>query len=45
MRFVSVLPEAQVRHWNKGNAAIPAPEKMLNEIKENCQVAIAAYGH
>ena len=35
----------KVRVWNKGNASIPAPTQMLNEIKASCQVAIAAYGH
>ena len=39
------FPRLEVRAWNKGNASIPAPTKMLEEIKANCQVAIAAYGH
>jgi hypothetical protein len=39
------FPAVEVRLWNKGNAAIPAPENMLDEIKAVCQVAIAAYGH
>lgn len=39
------LPEIEVRAWNKGNASIPAPQEMLDDIKNTCQVAIAAYGH
>lgn len=43
--LVTRLPDVQTKFWNKGNASIPAPEKMLDEIKSSCQVAIAAYGH
>ncbi len=39
------LPGLTIRAWNKGNASIPAPADMLDEIKASCQVAIAAYGH
>ncbi len=39
------LPNITIRNWNKGNASIPAPQHMLDEIKASCQVAIAAYGH
>ena len=39
------LPRLGVKAWNKGNASIPAPQDMLDEIKASCQVAIAAYGH
>ena len=39
------LPNIRVRAWNKGNASIPAPADMLDEIRSTCQVAIAAYGH
>ncbi len=39
------LPGIEVRAWNKGNASIPAPAEMLEEIRAHCQVAIAAYGH
>lgn len=38
-------PGLTTKFWNKGNASIPAPDSMLNEIKTHCQVAIAAYGH
>ncbi|NKB99380.1 MAG: hypothetical protein GKR90_12920 [Pseudomonadales bacterium] len=41
----SRLPKVKTKLWNKGNAGIAAGEKMLNEIKAHCQVAIAAYGH
>ena len=39
------LPRLEVREWNKGNASIPAPADMLEDIRATCQVAIAAYGH
>ena len=38
-------PGIEIALWNKGNASIPAPQEMLDEIRESCQVAIAAYGH
>lgn len=39
------LPAASFKHWNKHNASIPASPAMLEEIAEQCSVAIAAYGH
>lgn len=39
------LPRLTVRAYNKGNASIPAPPEMLEEIGENCHAAVAAYGH
>ncbi len=35
----------KAKHWNKGNASIPASPKILDEIKASCQAVIAAYGH
>jgi hypothetical protein len=35
----------ETRHWNKGNASIPASPAMLDEIGSGCQAVIAAYGH
>ena len=40
-----LMPNIELKFWNKGNASIPAPESMLQEIKAQCQIAIAAYGH
>ena len=39
------LPQLHVKSWNKGNASIPAPQDMLADIRSQCQVGIAAYGH
>jgi hypothetical protein len=39
------VPGIKVRHWNKGNASIPANEEILAAIESNCDAAIAAYGH
>jgi hypothetical protein len=33
------------RHWNKGNASIPASPEILREIETSCQAVVAAYGH
>ena len=38
-------PALTLKYWNKGNASIPAPQPMLDEIKAHCHIAIAAYGH
>ena len=38
-------PHLQVKVWNKGNASIAAPQSMLDEIKAQCQVVVAAWGH
>jgi hypothetical protein len=35
----------KARHWNKGNASIPASPKILEEIQASCQAVVAAYGH
>jgi hypothetical protein len=39
------LPEARFWRWDKGNASIPAPDSMLDEISARCTVVAAAYGH
>lgn len=39
------LPQLEARHWNKGNASIPAPAAMLEEIEQDCDAVIAAWGH
>ncbi|HAR32253.1 MAG TPA: hypothetical protein DCR65_12050 [Gammaproteobacteria bacterium] len=35
----------KAKHWNKGNASVPASPAMLEEIRGSCQAVIAAYGH
>jgi hypothetical protein len=35
----------KAKHWNKGNASIPASPAMLEEIRGSCQAVVAAYGH
>jgi hypothetical protein len=35
----------EVRHWNKGNASIPASPAILEEIRASCKAVVAAYGH
>lgn len=39
------LPQLETRHWNKGNASIPAPAAMLEEIEQDCDAVVAAWGH
>ena len=38
------LPNLTCTQFNKGNASIPAPQELLDDVA-HCQVAIAAYGH
>ena len=39
------LPNADFKHYNKGNASIRVNDSMLDAISSECQVAVAAYGH
>tara|TARA_B100000989_G_C19339012_1_gene384163 strand:- start:100 stop:417 length:318 start_codon:yes stop_codon:yes gene_type:complete len=39
------LPKIDTKLWNKGNAGNPANNQMLNEITNECSIAIAGYGH
>ena len=41
----ALVPGLKVKHWNKGNASIPANDEILDDIEATCQVAVAAYGH
>ena len=43
--MVRRLPQLSVRAFNKGDASSPAPAAMLDEIRDGCHAAIAAYGH
>lgn len=43
--MAKLLPAMDERHWNKGNASIPAPAAMLDEIEQDRQALVAAYGH
>ncbi len=40
-----LVPGLKVKHWNKGNASIPANDEILSSIEASCQTAVAAYGH
>jgi hypothetical protein len=33
------------KHWNKGNASIPASPAILEAIRGRCDAVVAAYGH
>jgi len=37
--------DVEVRHWNKGNASVPASPEILDEIRTSCKAVVAAYGH
>ena len=39
------LPNADFKHYNKGNASTLVSESMLGAISGECQVVVAAYGH
>ena len=38
-------PNINLHHYNKGNASIPASDKILAQIKGQCQAVITAWGH
>ncbi|MCY4215173.1 MAG: hypothetical protein OXF68_16315 [Gammaproteobacteria bacterium] len=40
-----LLPQLNARLFNKGDASSPAPSAMLDEIRNGCHAAVAAYGH
>ncbi|MXY05824.1 MAG: hypothetical protein F4Y55_08220 [Gammaproteobacteria bacterium] len=40
-----LMPQLNVRMFNKGDASSLAPAEMLNEISDGCHAAVAAYGH
>lgn len=42
---LSARTGVKAKHWNKGNASIPASPEMLEDIRASCQAVIAAYGH
>ena len=39
------LPQAHINRYNKHNASVPASEELMQEISEQCDVLLAAYGH
>jgi hypothetical protein len=41
----ALFPGITLRAYNKGNATIPAGDKLLQEITGECSGVIAAYGH
>ena len=40
-----LAPGIDPQRYNKGNATIPAPEAMLNDVRRDCDAVVAAYGH
>ncbi len=38
-------PGVELAFYDKGNASIPASDKILGEIKSDCDAVISAYGH
>ena len=43
--LAELLPGLAFRRYDKGNASIPAPDALLEDVAQNCTAAIAAYGH
>lgn len=39
------LPAARINRYNKHNASVPASEDLMQEISDQCDVLLAAYGH
>lgn len=43
--LVARFPKLTVHRYNKGNASISAPKALMDEIANDCDGLIAAYGH
>ena len=39
------LPDASFRRWNKGNASAMISDSMLDEVADDCDAVVGAYGH
>lgn len=39
------VPAASFRRWNKNNASSVISDAMLDEVIDDCQAVVAAYGH
>ncbi len=39
------VPTATFRRWNKHNASSVISDEMLDEVIDDCQAVVAAYGH
>lgn len=39
------LPDASFRRWNKGNASSMISDGMLDEVVDDCDAVVGAYGH
>ena len=39
------VPAASFRRWNKHNASSIISDEMLDEVIDDCQAVVAAYGH
>lgn len=39
------VPHASFRRWNKHNASSTISDEMLDEVIDDCQAVVAAYGH
>jgi hypothetical protein len=46
--LANCMPGAKFRFYDKGftrNAAVPAPSKLMEKIREECDAVVCAYGH
>ena len=43
--LVAHHPKLRIHRYNKGNASISAPDALMDEIANQCDGLIAAYGH
>ena len=43
--LVAQHPNLRIHRYNKGNASISAPDTLMDEIANQCDGLIAAYGH
>lgn len=43
--LVASRPGLTVRHYNKGNATVPASDELIQTITAECQAVVTAFGH
>ena len=43
--LIKALPDASIRRYNKHGASVPANDKLMDQIKNECDVFLSAYGH
>ena len=43
--LVELVPDIELRRYNKGNASVLADDQLLDGISKECKAVVTAYGH